>query len=290
MRTMLAVLACLIPALTATAQNTPQTFQAGAGGTSVPFTPHPTNDSVRVAIRLPESVSGHMIFKVRAYFQESDNNPVSAETWAAKANFVWGLWTGNDDFPVAPTGDFTAVPLNLNPGLQLGGWYDSEVQWPALEGYTYWLIGYWVRDARFVRLSSCNINLETEILVGYTEFDENQWVDWNGGLRVEVTYGIPEEGTPSGIFVSPGQSRIGKGQTLRASFAGSELLLTFPASVYRYDLQVVNILGQTVVSTTGTADLGEARIHWGANHASGVYFCRVWADGQVQTVPIVNLK
>jgi hypothetical protein len=187
------------------------------------------------------------------------------------------------------------VVLNANPGLSAGGWVETPVEWPVLEGVTYWLIGYWQEKAGFVRLTSNQRNPQTTILVGYRDSNQDVWQPpaVAVGLMVEVTYLIPDQGVPSGILDPFSPSAGGLRQTIRASIAGDGLSISlYPSSTsYQpYELLVVNILGQTVVSGAGMTDFGEVSVPWSATHPSGVYFCRIRLGGASHTVSVVNLK
>ena len=109
---------------------------------------------------------------------------------------------------------------------------------------------------------------------------------------MEVAYGIPDQGTPSGIFDQEGE-RADPNRGIRAGITSGGLTVSlYPssASYLPYDLSIVNILGQTIVSKAGMADFGQITIPWSADRPSGVYFCRIRLGQVNYTVPVVNLK
>lgn len=107
---------------------------------------------------------------------------------------------------------------------------------------------------------------------------------------VEVAHIDPSQWTPSGIFDSPADEGQRANQRLKASIAGSELVISLADSFQPYRLTIVNILGQTIVDEKGDWTPGEIRLPWSANRPSGVYFCRVSQGIDSYTVPFVNLK
>lgn len=117
------------------------------------------------------------------------------------------------------------------------------------------------------------------------------WNEWTGaGLQIEVAHVDPEQWIPSGVFDDEPATTSGRDNRLSATIAGASLIITTTEASSDYHLQVVNILGQTVVNHSGYANSGELRIPWSLERPSGVYFCRIWTGQHSYTVPVVNIK
>lgn len=295
MRQILAVALGLLWAQTALAQDTLETFKAGQGDVVGGFYINDAADSSRVAIRLPATISGRMIYAIRAQYLPPNTGAVSPEDWANNACFVWGLCEGTEEQPTLPTPDRVTVNLKSKPDLRMGGWEGTPVEWPALEGRIYWLVGYWQAGAGFVRLTRSQ-HPTSAIALTFEEGTGESWQPWSSsGLMVEVAYGVPGLGTPSGILDLSEPTGRGDGLAVHASVSGGALSISLENrtdwSNSSYALQVVNVLGQTVVSHTGNVpDAGELRIPWSANRPSGVYFCRIQLGNTSYAIPVVNLK
>jgi len=301
MKASLTALVCLLWTGSAAPQTPPDTFYAGIGGYQTPFFVGPGVDSGKIAILLPAAISGRMITSISTYFASPNGGPVSSETWKESAAFAWGLSVGTGVEPGSPTVYTAPVELKTNTDLRIGGMVETAVEWPAIEGNTYWLIGYWQKDADFIRLGRNQLDLEETLLFGFEDSNSQLWQTWtNSGFVVEVAYGFPDEGVPSGILDPDGPSARGASQAIRADITGDRLSISlYPSSMSSYqpyELLVVNVLGQTVVSGAGivgdrsSTDFGEISVPWSARHPSGVYFCRIRLGGASHTVSIVNLK
>lgn len=297
MRKAIGLAIALLWAATAHSQSAPQVFSAGAGDQIAKFYVHDSADSAKVAFRLPPEIAGNFILGINAYYsQPSFPYAVAPETWQGSAGFVWGLSTGNIENPLAATAQRITVPLKNYPDLQNGGELNVAVEWPVWQGDTYWLVGYWPRSSKFTRLGSNHRNDSTDICVGLIENGQNTWQAWTGGgLMVEVAYGIPDAGTPSGILdLETGSPRSSR--PLYAAINSNGLVISLnphsdPLEPYSsFSLTVVNTLGQTVVSEAGIADFAQITIPWSANRPSGVYFCRIRLGSESHTVPVVNIK
>lgn len=295
MRQILAVALGLLWAQTALSQDTLETFKAGQDGVSFPFCVQDSIDSGRVAILLPEVLAGRMIYGVRTHLSQPNTGPVDEDMWFSHAAFSWGLSYGTDEQPLTASVDFESLNLKLNPNLRTGGWVETQVQWPVIEGQRVWLVGYWQRKAGFIRLTSNQYDPAVPVIVGFRSDSLDSWQFPASvcGLMVEVAHGVPGLGTPSGIFDLSEPTGRGDGPPPHASVSGSTLSISIAAdrSDGSYSLQVVNILGQTVVSHAGfTAGTGDLRIPWSANRPSGVYFCRIRLGNTSYTIPVVNVK
>lgn len=299
MRQVLAVAIALLWAQTALSQDTLETFKAGHGDPLGGFFLGTDVDSGRVAIRLPESLAGRMIYQVRMLLRPPVENlgaPVDDSLWIAKAGFTWGLATGTAEQPTAPTPDIQAVDLKSRPELCAGGWSVTLVEWPVLEGQTYWLVGYWQEDADFIRITQNQRDTSGWIGIWPDQGRNEQWGAWfSSGLMVEVAHGVPGLGTPSGVLDLSEPTGRGESLSLHASVSGGDLSISLENgsdwSHSPYSLQVVNVLGQTVVSQAGyLPDAGDLRIPWSANRPSGVYFCRIRLGKTSYSVPVVNVK
>lgn len=299
MRQILAVAVALLWAQTAFPQDTLETFKAGHGDPLGGFFLGTDVDSGRVAIRLPESLAGRMIYHVRMLLRppvENGGAPVDDSLWVDKAGFAWGLATGTAEQPISPTLDVQAVDLKSHLELCVGGWSETSVEWPVLEGQTYWLVGYWQEDADFIRITQNQRDTAGWIGIWPDQGRNEQWGAWFGsGLMVEVAHGVPGLGTPSGILDLSEPTGRGDALSLHASVSGGALSISLEDasdwSNSSYALQVVNVLGQTVVSHAGhMPDAGELRIPWSANRPSGVYFCRIRLGNTSYSMPVVNMK
>lgn len=295
MRQILAVALCLLWAQTALSQDTLETFKAGYGDFAGGFYIGDQAVGSRVAIRLPETLTGRMIYELRAQYLPPNTGAVSPEVWEENASFAWGLCEGTAEQPTIPTMDQVTVNLKSNPDLRTGGWEATQVEWPILEGRIYWLVGYWQTDAAFVRLTR-NQYATSAINLGYEQDGSENWQPWySSGLEVEVAHGVPGLGTPSGILDLSEPTGRGDALSLHASVSGGALWISLEDasgwSNSSYALQVVNVLGQTVVSHAGhMPDAGELRIPWSANRPSGVYFCRIRLGNTSYSMPVVNMK
>jgi hypothetical protein len=285
----------LLWATTATAQTPPDTFKAGFGEAHAGFYLGDQVDSERVAILLPEELSGTVVYSIRASFRPPNTGAVSPEVWANSAKFTWGLSEGTAEQPEVATIYKAAVPLSNYPDLRIGGWATVQTEWAVLLGSRTWLIGYWHKNAKYVRLTQVDPDTNCVIAIGYKQSGVESWQMWSGtGLEVEVSYGAPGQGVPSGIFdpvaIRPDSPSIRAG----INFDGLTISLYSASETYEsyspYNLLVVNTLGQTVVREAGIADFGQIRIPWGADRPSGVYFCRIRLGQVSYTVPVVNLK
>ena len=347
MRTILTALACLVLTPVAFSQTPPAPFCAGGGplATPIPFYLGSGRDSARVAIRLPEEMTGRIITTIRAHYSTPTGGAVPEEGWLANAEFAWGLIEGTDDYPGDFVGEYAFVPLRAHSEIRIGGWLDTPVEWQATVGHTWWLVGFWQKNAEFVRLtqsqrdSLVSIHTGQRDTVGWigplatkacTAFadplsplygdmhcrlnggvpeactvyaDANgfdsvicwkpsiTWGEWTGaGLEVEVAHVDAASWIPSGVFDDAPSTEPADGNRLRASIAGSSLIITTIDAPHDYHVQVVNILGQTVVNHSGYADSGELRIPWSLGRPSGVYFCRIRTGQASYTVPVVNIK
>lgn len=286
----LAALPVLILAAIANAQTVPETLLCGGGPIISRFSVSEAADSARVAIRLPEDLSGTLITAIRAYYLQGQPDTTSAATWTAHAAFAWALHTGNAEQP-GPVGDTPAiVPLSSNPNLRIGGWMDAPVNWQTLSGPTYWLVGYWRQNAAFVRLGSNQYNPDLTTMIGYVDGGSDVWIGHAVGLMVEVHYLRPDQGPPSGIFDGPALEAAGERAVASARLEGGQLVVSLADASAPYTFSVVNILGQTLVSGSGVAPTGEIRLPWSVHRPSGVYYCRIVAGGVVTTIPLVHLK
>lgn len=299
MRQILAVAIALIWAQTALCQDTLGTFKPGYGEPSSGFFLGSGVDSGRVAIRLPETLAGRMIYQVRMLLRppvENQGAPVDESLWLSKAGFVWGLATGTEEQPISQTADIQSVNLKAHPELRAGGWSETAVEWPVLEGPTYWLVGYWQDDADFIRITRNQYDQTCALALGYQQGGIESWQSWySSGFEVEVAHGVPGLGTPSGILDLSEHTGGGDALSLHASVSGGALSISLENasdwSNSSYALQVVNVLGQTVVSHAGhMPDAGELRIPWSANRPSGVYFCRIRLGNTSYSMPVVNMK
>lgn len=291
MRIAIGLATALLWATPTLAQTPPDTFKAGIGEQVALFYVNDNAENAQVAFRLPTELEGNMIRGIRAFYRQAGDPSVTPEVWAQSAGFAWGLSTGSESQPATPTGLVVPVPLKDYPSLQFGGWLESALEWPVPQGVTHWVVGYWPQSSPFTRLASNHRNSATDVCVGLLESGSNAWYPWTGGgLMVEVTYGPAGEDTPSGIFDEPARDDNRGSSVVRASVAGSELTVTVPSDLSPIRLQVVNILGQTVVSHTGMADFGVLRVPWSASHPSGVYFCRIQSGAETYAVPFVSVK
>jgi hypothetical protein len=297
MRQILAVALGLLWAQTALAQDTLETFKAGKDGPQIPFFVHDSIDSGRVAFLLPESLAGRMIYSLRTHLSQTNNGPVDEEKWLSHAAFSWGLSYGTSEQPLATSMDSEPLNLTSDPNLRVGGWVEVQVQWPVIEGQRVWLVGYWQRKAEFIRLTSNQYDPEVPVIIGFRSDSVDSWQFPASvcGLMVEVAHGVPGLGIPSGVLDLSEPVDRGDFPPLHASVSGSTLSISLADrsdwSHTSYTLQVVNVLGQTVVSHTGyMPDAGDLRIPWSANRPSGVYFCRIQLGSTSYTIPVVNLK
>lgn len=295
MRQILAVAMALLWGQTAFPQDTLETFKAGYGDFAGGFYISDQTHGNRVAIRLPEALAGRMVYSIRAQYLPPNTGAVSPEVWADSACFVWGLCQGTEEQPTLPATDRTTVNLKAKPDLRLGGWDETQVEWPIPEGQVYWLVGYWQAGAPFIRLTRNQYPTST-IALTYDQVGGESWQAWSSsGLMVEVAHGVPGLGTPSGILDLSGPTGRGDGLFLHASVSGGTLSISLENrsdwSSPSYSLQVVNVLGQTVVSNAGyTPDAGVLRIPWSANRPSGVYFCRIRLGNTSYSMSVVNVK
>ncbi len=287
--------ACLWIALPVVASAQIDTLKTGIGEPITGFYLGTGVDSARVAIRLPANLDGKMIYSIRFLLRTPVEGPTDPAVWAQNARFTWGLSQGSGQQPISATSDKVTVPLNSNPDLALGGWSEAQVEWPVLLGYQYWLVGYWHRKAPFIRLTQNQRDPDCNIAIGYRQEGVDNWQEWySSGLIIEIAYGEPGLGVPSGIL-DIGENATGSRRN--ASYAAingstvSVYLNIDNTAISPYRLEVVNILGQSVVSTSGYTDGDQLRVLWSAGRPSGVYFCRIrLGDGEVQTIPVVNVK
>ena len=297
MRKAIGLAVALLWASTASSQTPPDTFKAGIGEYLSPFIVSTSVDSGKIAILLPESMSGRMITSIRAFYAPPNGGPVAPEIWMAEAAFTWGISKDSSGLPGAQSSGIEPVDLKSNPDIRIGAWVDSPVEWPVLEGYRYWLVGYWQRKATFIRLGRNQRDLSIPLTIGYASTGTQVWDTWpNEGFMVEVVYGEPQEGTPTGIFDPSAGETPTRARTMTASIRAEGLVVSLDASGESiptnqpYNVHVVNTLGQTIVTQRGYADFSEIRIPWSANRPSGVYFCRILLGSTSHTVPVVNLK